>query len=292
MNELIKKEKQAIECLKAYEPEDGYYLAYSGGKDSDVILSLARQAGVKYEAVHNLTSVDAPETVRYIKNQADVRIDMYDRSMWQLIADNGIPPTRLMRYCCAELKERGGQGRLTVTGVRKAESNSRQENGGLIKIIGKPVNTLKLAEKLGIEVTISKKGGIIMNDDNDENRRMVEQCYRTRKTMVNPIVEWTDNNVWDYLHYYGIKANPLYQCGFRRIGCIGCPMAGKKEREREFSLYPKYKENYIKAFRRMLITLKNKTGEKEITWKSGEDVFNWWTENYIDVNQLSFFEED
>lgn len=292
MNELIKKEKQAIECLKAYEPEDGYYLAYSGGKDSDVILSLARQAGVKYEAVHNLTSVDAPETVRYIKNQADVRIDMYDRSMWQLIADNGIPPTRLMRYCCAELKERGGQGRLTITGVRKAESTNRDKNGGLVKIIGKPVNTLKLAEKLGIEVTISKKGGIIMNDDNDENRRMVEQCYRTRKTMVNPIVEWTDNNVWDYLHYYGIQANPLYQCGFRRIGCIGCPMAGKKEREREFSLYPKYKENYIKAFRRMLITLKNKTREKEITWKSGEDVFNWWTENYIDVNQLSFFEED
>lgn len=112
MNELIKKEKQAIECLKAYEPEDGYYLAYSGGKDSDVILSLARQAGVKFETVHNLTSVDAPETVRYIKNQADVRIDMYDRSMWQLIADKGIPPTRLTRYCCAELKERGGQGDL------------------------------------------------------------------------------------------------------------------------------------------------------------------------------------
>ena len=89
--ELREKERIAMERLKAFEPEDGYFLAYSGGKDSDCIKILAQLAGVKFEAVHNLTTVDAPETVRYIKSQPDVRISRsYDRdgkpvTMWNLI---------------------------------------------------------------------------------------------------------------------------------------------------------------------------------------------------------------
>lgn len=90
----IEKEKIAIERVKAFEPEDGYYLAYSGGKDSDCIKILAYLAGVKFEAVHNLTTVDAPETVYYIRSQEDVRIDKPKKSMWQLIVDKGLPPTK------------------------------------------------------------------------------------------------------------------------------------------------------------------------------------------------------
>lgn len=73
---LIQKEKTAIERLRAFEPADGYYIAYSGGKDSDCIRILAQFAGVKHDLVHNLTSVDAPETVQYIKSQPDVQIHM------------------------------------------------------------------------------------------------------------------------------------------------------------------------------------------------------------------------
>lgn len=107
-----------MERLKAFEPDDGYYLAYSGGKDSDCIKILAYLAGVKFEAVHNLTTVDAPETFYYIRDQKDVRIESPELSMWQLIVKKGFPPTRLIRYCCSELKERGGNGKVVVTGVR------------------------------------------------------------------------------------------------------------------------------------------------------------------------------
>ena len=62
MSELQSKVEKAIMRLKAFEPPDGYYVAYSGGKDSDVIRILAQLAGVKHELVHNLTTVDAPET--------------------------------------------------------------------------------------------------------------------------------------------------------------------------------------------------------------------------------------
>ena len=123
----LEKEQKAIDRLKAFEPDDGYYLAYSGGKDSDCIKILAQLAGVKFDAVHNLTTVDAPETVWYVKSQPDIKIDKaYDKdgnhiTMWSLIAKKIIPPTRIVRYCCSELKERGGKGRVVVTGVRWAE---------------------------------------------------------------------------------------------------------------------------------------------------------------------------
>lgn len=220
------KEKKAIERLKAFEPADGYYLAYSGGKDSDCIKILAQLSGVKFEAVHNLTTVDAPETVRYVQSQPDVKIDKaYDKNgnhvtMWNLIVKKLMPPTRLARYCYSELKERGGIGRVVVTGVRWSESQRRKETSDVIKIIGKPKATMKAADEIGIEYQQTYQGGIILNDDNDKNRRLVEHCYRTTKTMVNPIVDWSDYDVWAFLHYYGCKSNPLYECGFNRIGCI------------------------------------------------------------------------
>lgn len=282
VKELKEKERIAIERLKTFEPEDGYYLAYSGGKDSDCIKILAQLAGVKYEAVHNLTTVDAPETVRYVKSQSDVRISIpHDRegkpvSMWNLIPHKGMPPTRLARYCCSELKEKGGSGKVVVTGVRWAESPRRKKSASTIKIIGKPKGTQKIADELGVDYKVTPQGGIILADDNDANRRMVELCYRTRKTMVNPIVDWTDEEVWAFLGYYGCRSNPLYECGFKRIGCIGCPMASRKTRLEEFSRWPKYKLAYIRAFDKMLKKIEAAGKPIAERWKNGPGVFDWW----------------
>lgn len=283
---LIQKEKIAIDRLKAFEPSDGYYIAYSGGKDSDCIRILAQLAEVKHDLVHNLTSVDAPETVRYIKSQPDVKINTPRNSdgsritMWNLIVKKGTPPMRLSRYCCADLKESGGAGRITVTGVRWAESANRKEHADVVQLRGKPKSTQKLADEMGAEYRVTRQGALVMNDDNDVNRRMVEHCYRTRKTMVNPIVDWTDEDVWEFLRHYGCKSNPLYECGFKRIGCIGCPMAGKRNRLIEFERWPKYKEAYIRTFDRM-IQRRNERGMEPsdasiVSWTSGEEVMDWW----------------
>lgn len=136
---IAKKEKRAIEYLKAFEPKDEpYYLCYSGGKDSDCIRILAELAGVKTDIKHNLTTVDAPETVHYVqKTIGRENIEHPELTMWQLIVKKKIPPTRLARYCCAELKEKGGKGRVKITGVRWAESKNRRDNGGVVKILGK-----------------------------------------------------------------------------------------------------------------------------------------------------------
>ena len=135
---LIEKEKKAIARLQMFAPPDNappYYLAYSGGKDSDCILILAQLAGVRFEAVHNHTTVDAPETVYYVRSKSNVTVSYPERTMWQLIVDKLIPPTRLARYCCSELKERGGQGRRVVTGVRWAESLKRRNSADVVIIV-------------------------------------------------------------------------------------------------------------------------------------------------------------
>ena len=96
--------------------------------------------------------------------------------------------------------------------------------------------------QFGADYDVTHSGGIVMNMDNDENRRLVEHCYRTTSTMVNPIIEWSENDVWQFLRYYGCESNPLYRCGKERVGCIGCPMANAKKRIIEFEKYPKYKQ--------------------------------------------------
>ena len=129
------KVDKAIMRLQAYEPPEGYYLCFSGGKDSVVIKALADMAGVKYDAHYNISSVDPPELVRFIKDEHPDVIMEHPRdkdgnivTMWNLIPKKTMPPTRVVRYCCAALKEQGGKGRLKVTGVRWAESTRRRKS--------------------------------------------------------------------------------------------------------------------------------------------------------------------
>lgn len=156
----IEKEKQAIKYLQSFEPqEEPYYLCYSGGKDSDAIRILASLAGVKHDIENNHTTVDAPETVRYIRSIPNVHINYPEKSMWDLIVQKKMPPFRTMRYCCEELKEHGGKGRVKITGVRWEESAKRAESAGLVRIIGKPKTVQKVAEESGANFQLTNSGG-------------------------------------------------------------------------------------------------------------------------------------
>lgn len=104
--------------------------------------------------------------------------------------------------------------------------------------------------------------------------------------MLNPIIDWSDNDVWDFLRYYKCQSNPLYQCGNNRIGCIGCPMQGPEKMKKEFSSYPVYKQNYIKAFERMVKKHSDKWKGRFTKWETGQDVFDWWTST--DSDQITF----
>lgn len=256
----------------------------SGGKDSAVIKELARRAGIPFEVMHNHTTADAPETVRFIRSEAKrfedmgikytINMPMYKgkrTSMWSLIPQKLMPPTRLVRYCCSVLKETGGAGRFIATGVRWAESASRKNSRGIY-------------EKNG-----DAEHRIILNNDNDDRRMLFENCRLKAKRTVNPIIDWTDDDVWDFLTSDDAPpCNPLYCEGWKRVGCVGCPMAGQAGRELEFARFPKYKDLYLLAFKNLLA--ERAVRGKYMNWETPMDVFNWWMEYDVLVGQMDLFE--
>ena len=277
-NGLDKVEK-AIKRIQMYEPKEGYWLAFSGGKDSCVIKALSDMAKVKYEAHYSVTGIDPPELVRFIKDyHNDVIWDIpRDKdgnriTMWSLIANKKMPPTRIVRYCCKDLKESHGIGRLTMTGVRWAESGNRRNNQSEITMYDKSIVKIIEQEMEPEDFMLTNKGGVVLRLDNRENARMVEMCYKTHKTVFNPIIDWSNEEIWEFIKEYNIPYCSLYDEGYKRLGCIGCPMSSHQKEE--FERWSKYKNLYLIAFDKMI---KNrKENQLKTEWETPEQVMKWW----------------
>lgn len=250
-------------------------LTYSGGKDSDLTVDLAIKAGIPFEVAHSLTTVDMPETVYHTRNvfarleekgiPCKIIKPAYKGvpvTMWTLIPQKSMPPTRFARYCCSVLKETAGKGRFIATGVRRAESAKRASRESF-EILGS-------RKQYGVLLTDDE----VFTQDNTEKRRQFETCRLKAKRTVNPIIDWTDDDVWDYIAAENINVNPKYHDGYKRVGCVGCPLSSKCNRMREFDEYPTYKRAYIRAFDKML-DVRNAKG-LQTEWKNGEEVFEWW----------------
>jgi phosphoadenosine phosphosulfate reductase len=234
--ELQKKIDFAIRLLKAVgEIYDGTIeIAYSGGKDSDVILQLAKEAGIKYQAIYKNTTIDPPGTIKHAQEMG-AKIIQPKQTFFELVAQRGYP-NRLRRFCCEVIKEYKIHDKL-VMGVRKAESRKRAER-----------------YKEPTECRLYNK-----------KTEHVEAIY--------PILEWTDQDVAEFIADRGIKCAPVYydeQGKFhveRRLGCMGCPLAYKKKRIAEFQAHPGLVKAYIKAGRKYMEThpdseLKRKYGDE------------------------------
>lgn len=277
---------KAVERLKlAAQMSETYYqkpliVTTSGGKDSDVCLALAKIAGINYEVQHNHTTADAPETVYHVRDtfrrleldgvQCTINWPTYKGSpvtMWSLIPQKLMPPTRLVRYCCDVLKEGGGAGRMITTGVRWSESVKRKNSRGIYETMPS-----------------DRKKKITLNNDNEDARQLFENCKLKAKRVCNPIVDWTDQDVWDFVSFAKVPVNVLYGCGFSRVGCIGCPMAGKQGRMTEFTKWPTYQRSYTRAFEEMLKQRRERGINTE--WETGMDVFHWWMEDGVIPGQM------
>jgi len=235
MNErLARLFDEAMDTLKQYEPPEGYYLAFSGGKDSIVCYDLMKRSGCKFDAHMNLTSVDPPELLAYVKEHyPDVERHRPELTMFQLIEKWCFLPTSKARFCCAVLKERGGSGRLVVTGIRKSESARR-------------------------------------------NKRTMFEISKTDKTkrMIHIILDWKDKDVWNYIRELAIPYCRLYDEGFRRIGCIGCPMISANLRHQQFQRWPKHKIAYRNTIVKALANKPSKHFGND-----ADTYLEWWLSN-------------
>lgn len=272
------KVNQAIKLIQEFEEASiarnplGYVVGYSGGKDSEVLVDLFIRSGVKFIVIHHHTGLDAPETVYFIRKKfkkwreqgIDCRIYYPKKTFWEICKEKKMLPTRTMRFCCAELKERDDIPELKFAthsfGVRKTESVKRASHRDSIET--------RNTESYGT------KSDQRFHFDNAEEVKQTTACYTNKYFIVNPIAYWTEQEVWDYIHERKIEYNPLYDNGFTRVGCIGCPMAGK-HRKKEFEMYPKYKALFKKLADEI-----EKIGlngfKKEINGKSYPTLFDWW----------------
>ena len=252
------------------------YVGYSGGKDSTVLADLAIRAGIPIEIAHNHTTIDAPETVYFVRGEmtrfeamgakCTVYMPRYKGksvSMWTLIPQKLMPPTRVVRYCTSVLKQSHSAGRFSLTGVRWDESARRKKTRGIFEAPHRdPEKRLRLTSDQGNLTALTEAKG---------------------ELICNPIVDWTEADVWDYIRDRHLPYNPLYDEGCKRIGCIGCPLAGK-HRWTEFARWPAYEKLYIMAFDWMISA--RKAAGKHCEWETGRDVFHWWMEDGVLPGQI------
>lgn len=251
--ELLRK---AERLAKSYDKENGYYLAFSGGKDSQCLYHIAKLAGVQFQAHMNLTSVDPPEVIRFVRKQyPDVLLAKPHDSIYNVAIRKKILPTRRVRWCCEEYKEMAGAGKVTLIGIRKAESvrrakrneveiNNRSFSGTLDEL--EDYRKQKTAKYKQRKAQKNGEGVTIVNADGER----VLGCIRGKESLlISPIIEWTDKEVWLFLNTLGIAHCELYDQGFNRIGCIICPMTSPKQQAKGMMRWPHVKRNWIKAIK-------------------------------------------
>ncbi len=188
-------------------------VCYSGGKDSDVILELTKMAGVPYRAIYKNTGIDPNGTIRHAKDN-NVEIMPPKKKFIDLLAYHGMP-SRRNRYCCQHLKEYKILD-YAILGIRRDESTKRA------KRYKEPEQCREYSKK--------------------------EKCRQ-----YFPILDWTKEDVLDFIKERGIKLHPLYYKDNgdidveRRCGCMGCPMASYKKRLEEFKKYPNMVKLYVRG---------------------------------------------
>lgn len=242
---LIRKaEKLAL----MMQPDMGFYVGFSGGKDSQVVLELVKMAGVKYKAVFNVTTNDPADNVRFIKQYyPDVEFSVPKESFFQLVEKNGVPTMR-NRWCCALFKEVAGVGCVVLTGVRKEESFKRAQYNDIAKI--------------------GDREGRVDLDKMEANEF---RCVGGKdKFMVYPILEWLERDVWDFLDLRSLPVNPCYKTR-KRVGCVFCPFARPKDIRDYCKTHPQLKAAFIHAIERYRA---RKEGRQKLP--SAEDYFDWW----------------
>lgn len=264
---------QYFEGLALEHDPRGYCVCTSEGKDSRVLGHLFRRAGVKHFYLHSGTGIDPPELVYFQRRNFEeykaIGYLTYDimpaKSIIQMMSERKIPPLRKARYCCAELKEKRvpEQGKSILSfGVRKYESSRRSKTRDELEIL-KP----------------GQKRADTMPFDNGEKRKEFESCYQFKEKRLNPIVNWTNEDIWNYSDYWNLEQCELYKEGFKRLGCIGCPMVGQCEKEREFVRWPGFKKLYLLGFKKMLEARKAAGFQLFKNAETAEEWFGWWIQD-------------
>ena len=232
--ELQKKVDFAIKLLQSIPTDEGpFELSYSSGKDSDVILELAKMAGIPYRAIYKNTSIDPAGTIAHAKEMGAEVINP-KKTFFQIVSERGYP-SRYARFCCSVLKEYKVCDRA-IQGIRRSESRKRAE---------------RYKEPEVCRVYSAKE----------------------KARIYLPILEWSDEDVAEFIKERNIKCHPLYYRGggqfdvTKRLGCMGCPLQSRKKRIQEFKENPKLLKAWIRAGQKYFVSDKYQKGKSYFKFK-------------------------
>lgn len=235
--EGLTKVEFSMAIIRENEPEDDYYLAFSGGKESVVLLDLTKRVKARHTAHYHSSPIDPPPLIKFIKDEyPEVVFERPVVNFWKAFHKKGFP-LRTKRWCCEYIKEWGGANGVVLTGLRSAESIRRRKRQ-MVEL--KPRGT---------------------------------RFSKAPRLMIHPIILWQESDVWEYIYTYKVKYCPLYDEGFKRLGCVMCPLASPENRLREYLRFPKTGRSWLHAFVRLYNANKEKYNSR---WDSGEEMFNWW----------------
>lgn len=254
----INKEENSIKIIKEFQnrrKENENICAFSGGKDSIVLKHLMYRANIDFKPIYSPPSVDPPELIKYIKKfHKDVAWQPYKKD------------------------KEGNEITMWTLIPKKLMPPSR--------LVRYCCDVMK--ERTGNEGDTVFLG--VRWAESSKRRKLPMVGFWKGKVVVRPLIDWTDEEIWEYIRKYKLPYCELYDRGFKRLGCIGCPLSSNQVKE--LDLYPVYKNNYIKTFDKMIIERHKKN--KKCEWKTGKEVMNWWIGETIKQKniegQCSFFE--
>ena len=239
---------ESIAALRENEPPEGYYGLFSGGKDSVVLKHVAKMADVRVTWHYNVTTIDPPELIRFMRqHHPDVIWHRPPKGpFFRRAAEVKGFPTRRTRWCCEEYKENTNpEGVTLLMGIRGEESAARAKNWD-----------------------------IVSNHFNRVSKRETPS--------VNPLYRWPTEDLWKFIRGEGVPYCSLYDEGFHRLGCIGCPFAGRDGKRREFDRWPRFEERWQYVFKR---TWERRTGTTQrdgrpwfgdAFFRNWQEMWEWW----------------
>lgn len=247
--DLIQKgEKLAL----SLNPEKGYIVAFSGGKDSQLLLDLVKMAGVKYEAHYYVTTVDPPDCIYFMREHyPEVKFIHPKENFFRLVEKNGLP-TITNRYCCRLLKEGQDSGCVVLTGVRAEESKKRASYEDFTVMSNRKEH--KGRTNYSIDAMMENEHKCIKGKD---------------KVMLRPILHWTMEEEFYYLKIRHIEINPAYR-HVGRLSCMLCPFASVDQKEYWMFRYPGFKRLLLRSIGRYMETAKS------LKLSSPEEYYRWW----------------
>ena len=253
--ELEKKVERAIRLLQSIPQDGDIELSYSGGKDSDVILELAKMAGIPYRAIYKATTIDPPQTIAHAREMG-AEVIHPKKTFFQLVSKSGFP-SRFSRECCSVLKEYKICDRA-IQGIRRSESKKRAER------YKEPEVCRVYSAKEKVKVYL-------------------------------PILEWTDGDVAEFIKERNIKCHPLYYRGgqfdvTQRLGCMGCPLASRKKRIQFFKENPKWLKAWIRAGQKWYISEKYQNGKAKHKFKDAFEAMGYmlYCDNIEDFKEKTY----